>query len=281
MKPEPAVKRWPAFLILVGLGIVGLAIGLWIAWVAWQELLADWAFMTLLAMIAVGLALATTGLVTKSVEVTGWPATSMYSLVVVLVVYDAFMAGVLRFEQVNCGGNPSFDGDCDLGVIDGVMWAAFAFVGAIFALAVLEVLVQRIAIRSGSRRTMTDARAHTTSSARLTAYGVAGAVWTGGYVIGPVLNLEAIAVVLAVATYVLVGTLVVGLSGERIPHVLAALWLVSVLLVVSLQMTGSLDGWAFLFLGSLLYATLGFVAWVATAGAIVAFLHNGQRVRVD
>ena len=75
--------------------------------------------------------------------------TIAYPIAVAVVSYTSFSAGVDHFDRVNCS-DPGFDGDCDLGVFDGMMWAAIAFVIAIAVVVLIETLARR-ASRSESR----------------------------------------------------------------------------------------------------------------------------------
>lgn len=108
---------------------------------------------------------------------------------------------------------------------------------------------------------------------RLLAFGTSGTLWIGGAVAGQVLTGPVL--IGAAAGFVLVGALAVGLAGRRLPHVLAALWFAAVLLLFALLApmgTAEPSGWPLAAAVSLLYGTLGFVAWAGTAGAILAFL---------
>lgn len=51
---------------------------------------------------------------------TGWALLWVAGLVVLPVV--AFQLGVERFHRANCSA-PGFDGECDLGVLEGLVWA--------------------------------------------------------------------------------------------------------------------------------------------------------------
>lgn len=54
----------------------------------------------------------------------------------------AFQHGVSRWEQANCSG-PDDEGDCDLGVFTGFVWAGGAFVAVVVAVVVVELLLRR------------------------------------------------------------------------------------------------------------------------------------------
>lgn len=56
-------------------------------------------------------------------------------------VVVAFDLGYARFEAVNCDGGV----ECDIAPLEGFLWAALAFVGAVVVVVVLEVRRQRAA----------------------------------------------------------------------------------------------------------------------------------------
>lgn len=66
-----------------------------------------------------------------------------YLLAIAVIAVAAYGAGVAHFERVNCWGNPTFDGDCDMGFDDGLIWAAVAFGVAFLAVVVVETLVRK------------------------------------------------------------------------------------------------------------------------------------------
>ena len=71
-----------------------------------------------------------------------------YPLAVAAASYKSFTAGVDHFHKVNCSG-AGFDGDCDLGIFDGMTWAAIALGVAIAVVALIEALIRK-ASRSAS-----------------------------------------------------------------------------------------------------------------------------------
>lgn len=72
-----------------------------------------------------------------------WGRAVTLTLGLSLIGVVAFFAGVAHFEQVNCWGDPNFDGDCDLGFIDGFVWAAVAVGVAIVVRSAVGALTQR------------------------------------------------------------------------------------------------------------------------------------------
>lgn len=70
---------------------------------------------------------------------------AFYVLAIAFVSFVSFVAGIAYFHKVNCSA-VDFDGECDLGIIAGVVWAAVAF--GVMALALLVVETR---IRGASR----------------------------------------------------------------------------------------------------------------------------------
>ena len=68
-----------------------------------------------------------------------------YAATLVVAVSVAFSAGVYHFSATQCSG-PNADGECDLGFIEGFLWAALAAV-------VVLVLVTVAEVRHARRRT--------------------------------------------------------------------------------------------------------------------------------
>lgn len=66
----------------------------------------------------------------------------LYPGALAAIGWFAFNAGLAYFDKVNCSGSDV--GDCDLGFIDGIFWAASA-IGASFA--VMVVVERRLAMR--------------------------------------------------------------------------------------------------------------------------------------
>jgi len=103
------------------------------------------------------------GLIYGSLAFVGWAATGgailtflrqggrswgrgvVYAVVVAGAMYVAFLAGETHFERVHCGGPDP--GDCDLGFIDGSIWAAAAFVVTLIAVVLVELIIRRAATR--------------------------------------------------------------------------------------------------------------------------------------
>lgn len=67
----------------------------------------------------------------------GWARAVAYSVVLVVVVLAAFNLGIGHFESTKCSA-PDFDGECDVAVLEGILWAAAGFVVVVVLAAMLE-----------------------------------------------------------------------------------------------------------------------------------------------
>lgn len=108
-----------------------------------------WYFLIVLGMLALVLttpplpaAPAPAGANARVAVMSGWARGVAYIGVVVLVVLTSFNLGISHFESTSCSA-PDFDGECDLAVLEGLLWAAAAFLAAVVLAAVLEALVRK------------------------------------------------------------------------------------------------------------------------------------------
>jgi len=89
-----------------------------------------------------GLAYALLWLVVRSTWTRSRLRAIAYPLAIAFVSYKSFTAGIEHFHNVNCSG-PGFDGDCDAGIFDGMIWAAIALGIAIVVVAAIEALIRK------------------------------------------------------------------------------------------------------------------------------------------
>lgn len=84
----------------------------------------------------------TTGRAASSRALSPWARAVVYLCALVLVVFVAFLQGVAHFESTECSG-PDFGGECDLAGIEGLLWAAVAFILVVAVVATTEVVLTR------------------------------------------------------------------------------------------------------------------------------------------
>jgi hypothetical protein len=79
----------------------------------------------------------------------------------------------------------------------------------------------------------------------------------------------------AVAGYLIVGVLLIGLSREHLPQVLALLWFGAVALLLVILIHGDPPGdWFLPLAASVLYGSLAFIGWVGFGGVIWRLLED-------
>lgn len=71
-------------------------------------------------------------------SLTGWARVAIYVSALTLVMFVAFFVGTAHFESSQCSG-PDFGGECDLAVLEGLLWAGGAFVLGTVTIAIAEV----------------------------------------------------------------------------------------------------------------------------------------------
>ncbi|MEJ7706148.1 MAG: hypothetical protein WKF82_02045 [Nocardioidaceae bacterium] len=69
----------------------------------------------------------------------GWARVLAYLGVSMLVAFSAFFLGAAHFESTECSG-PDFGGECDVALIEGLVWAAAAIVVMTVAVVIMEVV---------------------------------------------------------------------------------------------------------------------------------------------
>jgi len=80
--------------------------------------------------------------------VTGWARTVIYLSLLVVVPFVALFLGVAHFESTECGGA---GGDCDLGFLEGLVWATIAVVVVVVGIVGTEVTVRVRRARARAR----------------------------------------------------------------------------------------------------------------------------------
>jgi hypothetical protein len=110
-----------------------------------------------LALGLVGLALMTPSLRTPLDDpgsadpgrgISGWARAVGYLTALVVVTGLALYLGILHFEHTECAGT---HGDCELGGLEGLVWATLAFVAMLVVIAVTEVVVRVRRARAHNR----------------------------------------------------------------------------------------------------------------------------------
>jgi len=75
-------------------------------------------------------------------SLSAWARFAIYVSALVFAMFVAFFTGTAHFQTTQCSG-PGFDGECDIAVLEGLLWAGIAFMVGTISIVIAEVAKAR------------------------------------------------------------------------------------------------------------------------------------------